>query len=235
MSASPLKGLVEAGGRLAADISQAALQGQSPLDVFLADPIVALNLRSLVAAFLTFLLLLYGFWILFGGATWYLSYKMLDKNTVYKSLAYIIKFSVVSAVWFVVYTVLIVLVTRFIGFALLRPDQILSSTIILRGVNVMNVILFYFVFISLALVPYTNIKENFKRTFTKGSKEAPTFLATYIIIILAFYLNFKISALLFSPLSLSLLLTQTLQFLLAAPFLVWARMYLITVAKKVTG
>jgi hypothetical protein len=230
---APITALVEAAGKLGSEISLAVAQGTSALSVLLGDPVVATNLRVILSAVLMFIIALYVTWIILGGASWRLAYLMNDGKT--RFLQFFNKFSIVSAVWFAIFSVAFAILARVILYALLRPEQILSSVIFQQIGMALRWILFYFMLISLSLVPYTQLKENLKKTFVYGAKELPNFLIAFLIIGVALYLNFKITFVLLQPFTGTIKAAYVIafiRFLLAAPFVVWARMYLMLVAKK---
>lgn len=230
--------LVKSGGRLAQTITDAALSGQSPVSVFLSDVDVASSVSSILMWVVALVLSLYALWTLFNGANWYLANKM--NGDKHHWMTYFTKFSFISAIWVASLSLLAYFAARLILFLLLRPEAVISSAAIQSLMGVFNYVIFYFVLISISLVPFTTTKENFKRTFKKGILQLPTYAAAFAIILGFFYVNFAVTYFITKPffvasetITFSIVLINLFRVLIAAPFITWARMYLIEVSKKV--
>ena len=211
---------------------------ESPVKILLSDPAISANLKNLILIILSFAILLYIFWILFNGASWKLASRMMGEKGNY--VKFFTRFSAITAIWFGIFLIILAAMTRFVLFALLRYDPITTPEIIQTSGTVINWIFFYFMLISISLVPYTNVFENLKKTFKYGVKDAPTFIVAYAIILVSLFLNFQITYLIFQPLlnsitagfNLPTLIIGLIRFALAAPFLTFARMYLMEVSKE---
>ncbi|HME87448.1 MAG TPA: hypothetical protein VKE88_03485 [Candidatus Nanoarchaeia archaeon] len=238
-SAQPLLSLIQAGGKLTTTLTNAAIGGESTLNVFLADPIVAASVKDLAYAAVLFVLLSFGFWVAFNGPSWYLAYRMMGTQHSFKLVKYILRFLVVSGVWALILSLFTIVGLRFIFFALLRPDQLFTSSLVQSIVTLLQFILLYFIFISLSFVPIVRLKDNFKNAVKYGFTEAPNYLAAFAVIVVLFYINFKVTFYLFSPLiqtattlTTSVIAVTVLRFLIAAPVLTFSRMYLMTMSKR---
>lgn len=236
-SAPAVTAILQSAGTLQNDIVTAISQGQSAFDAFLSNPTVALHIKSLLGIAVYFIVALYVMWIVFNGASWYLSSRIMGVKTTLTE--FFTKFSIVSLVWFGIISVILAALIRFALSILLQPEHVITSQFIIQYANILNYVLFYFVLISFSLVPYTTLNENIRKTFRYGIKEAPIFLITIAIIVVVLYLNFKITFLIFesvlkaaTSLNTSVLLINFIRFIIAAPFLLWARIYLMTVAKE---
>ncbi len=226
--------MFESISRLGTQMTVAVSEGQSALSVLFNDPNFSLSFNSLFKILALVAVGAYLLWIVFNGASWALANKMLEKKL---NLRFFSKFSAVSVVWFFIFSVIFASFMRFILFALFRNPPLLSSDTIQTLATVINWIFFYFMFISISLVDSNTVKENIKKTFIYGVKGIFDFIPAYAVIILVLYINFWITFLIFSPLLQSLdsiaLIATMIRFIIAAPFLTFARMYLILTSRRV--
>ena len=235
----PFAEIVNVATSLTGEISAAVQAGKSSLSVLLSYPEILLNVKTLFLVLFAFIFIVYTIWIALNGSSWYLAYAMLESKQKFKFLKFNFNFAKVSLILVGLLNLISLVLIRFSLFALLRPEQILGSSIILGFSSFLNYILFYFIVISLSFIPYTKPFENVKKTLKYGIKELPNFLIAFLIIGVVLWINFNITFLLFKPiiatsaeLTASVFAITVLRFLIAAPFLTWARMYLMDMCKS---
>ncbi len=236
--AEPILNILNQSALLSSTVLQAASDGQSALHTLLSDPTIALNLHAVLNGALVFTALVYAFWVIFDGTSWYLANKM--RGDKHDFMNFLKKFSLISLFWIFVFAVLDLALVNVIFSILVSPQPAVNSSTLELLAGILNGIVFYFLFISFSFLPMKNFFANIKQTFVHGIKNIASFGAAFVVIIIVLYIDFKITFLLFQPaissmtsLNLISIIILLIRFTLAAPILVWARLYLMDVAKKV--
>lgn len=232
LSASHVTNIIESSGRLTVEITGALAQGKLALSALLSDQIIISNLLSILGYMIMFGVFTYVLYISLHGPAWLLSYRIASEKK--KSGEFIQRFSILSAKWMggiAVYTLLLLL---FIGIFMLRPTPVVSS----NAVNLANITFFY-VFICIASLSFamlyskTPIRNSLKFIFKHPLRN----IFAVLLIALAFYVNFGITFWIFDKLGLTATITGAyivafVRFLIAAPLLAWARVYLIELTRN---
>ena len=225
-----LTALVSEAGKLTVDVSLAVAQRQSGLAVLFSDPVLTSSIKSVLFAALLFSAALYIIWAMVQGSAWYLANKIANKN----NKDYFSSFSKTSLFWFALILVYFIFLTCFSLFTQLRVSPLLPSAAIRMIGAAILLIIFYFAFISISLVP-VNLKKNLKKTFSLGIKHIFDFIVAYALIFLVLLANFQFTYFLFKSFiegtSFVSYFFIVLRMIIALPFLAWARIYLIETAK----
>lgn len=236
MSYPFMNNIVAEAGKLGSDISAALGMGNSALSVLMSNPVIMNNLGSYLVVSLLFVVLLYLLWILIQALSWHFADKMIVKNAKYRD--YFPKFSKISLIWFLIF-IAVFSVTSFLSLIiLLKPEQIMTSSVLTRITDIIEYVLIYFALISISLIP---AEKNMRKTLKLGIVNILNFAAVYIIIIAALLINFEVTYWITKPIvsgmtSINVLLFAVtfLRFIIAAPFLCWGRIYLIETVKKLS-
>ncbi len=226
-----LSAIVSQAGKLTVDVSLALAQSKSGLAVLLSDLTLTSNLGSVLFVTLLSSAALCIIWVMVQGLAWFYANKIAEKN--YKN--YLSSFSKTSLFWFVSVLVYFILLTFSSLITQIRTTPLIPSALLrLIGAAILLLII-YFAFISIALVPM-NLKQNLKKTFSSGVRNVFSFIVAYALIFLVLAANFQITYFLFKSFingtSFISYLFIVLRMLLALPFLAWARIYLIEMAKN---
>lgn len=234
LASGSIAAVYETAANLGPQLMLAISEGTYPLSFFLSNEVISANLKSIMLFSLLFLAVTYLLWISINSFSWKLCYEFLNEKLNFKK--YFKKFSILSLIWLIIFAVTLIIIVFLILIILLNPDPILSSAILQQISEAINIILVYFALISFSLFPYLSVKKNLAKTFSLGIKKILTFILVFAIICLVLYINFQITYLLFKLISTTsavvLALITLIRFIIAAPFLTWARIYLILTAKK---
>ncbi|MBN2421235.1 hypothetical protein JXB27_03070 [Candidatus Woesearchaeota archaeon] len=224
--------VAESGGRLIPEITEALAEGKLPLSAFLSDQVVMSNLMSVASYAIIFAVFAYVIYILMQGSAWFITYKIANEKKKFKE--FMPRFSLLSARWTGIVAVYLFLAVLFVGIFLLRPEPSISSVLFSLVTEIINYVLLCIAFLSFAML-YSKkpIINSLKFIF----KHPVRIISALFIIALAFYVNFGITFWIFNNLSFSATATGAyiaafIRFLIAAPFLAWARVFLIEIAKS---
>jgi len=221
-----LAAIVSQSGKLTAEVSLALSQHKSGLLVLFSDSIFTTNIKSFIFAAALASIALYVIWAMIQGSAWSFANKIANKN----NKDYLSSFSKTSLFWLISILLYFVLLTFFSLITQIRLTPLIPSALIRFFGAAVLLILLYF-----ALIPM-KLKQNLKKTFSSGIKNIFTFVVAYALIFLVLLLNFQITYFLFksfiSGTSFVSYFFIILRMLIALPFLAWARVYLIEVAKN---
>lgn len=210
--------------QLSADID--AFSGsESAVTVLMGNPVFSSNISSILQIMFAMVLAVYILWIIFHGSNWFLANKFANRKI--KFMQYINRFSLINLFWFVILIIIIFGSAVYAFNHALSPEPAINETIFSWIGMIIYAIIFYFAFISIALIDKSdNIKKTFKIGINKFHKVIPAYL---IIVLVLFIFNHLVSLVMKINYSLSVFLA----IIVVLPFLTLFRVYFLLIIEKI--